>query len=101
MGLVDNDLKTVIVNTHKGLKEDMNKKKTEVEDVFWNGISLAENIISKMESLLDGFNSRLDTAEEKISEPWKHGNHKNQSTEEKKYWKTRRNSLNDLWGNIK
>lgn len=30
--LIDNDLETVIVNIHKDLKEDMNIKKTEVED---------------------------------------------------------------------
>lgn len=39
---------------HKDLKEDMNIKKTEVEDIFKNRISLTENIISEMENLFDG-----------------------------------------------
>lgn len=54
MELIDNDIKTVITNMHKNLKEDMNIKKTEVEDIFENRISLIENIISEMGNLLDG-----------------------------------------------
>lgn len=54
MELTDNDIKTVIINMHKDLKEDMNIKKTEVEDIFKNRISLTENIISEMENVLNG-----------------------------------------------
>lgn len=52
MELIDNDLKRVIINIHKDLKEDMNIKKTEVD--FLNIVSVTENIISERENLLDG-----------------------------------------------
>lgn len=51
---INTGIKTVIINMHKDLKEDMNIKKTEVEDIFKNRISLTENIISEMENLFDG-----------------------------------------------
>lgn len=52
MELIDNDLKRVIINIHKDLKEDMNIKKTEVD--FLNIVSVTENIISERENLPDG-----------------------------------------------
>lgn len=52
MELIDNDLKRVIINIHKDLKEDMNIKKTEVD--FLSIVSVTENIISERENLLDG-----------------------------------------------
>lgn len=61
MELVGNGLKTVIINMHKDLKEQK-------QEVFFNGISLAENIISVMENLLDGFNNRLDIEEDNTLE---------------------------------